>query len=302
VNLGLVGPGAWGRRYLETIARRQDCRVVAVARASDQTGGGWQGLVSRARRGELDGLIVATTPQNQAEVVEAAAGEVPVLVEKPLGLSAQVPAALLAMLRSVARPAPVIVDFIHLWAPAYGALKALASGPLTAIASEGCSRGPYRPWSSLHDYGPHDAALCLDLAGPVKSFRVRSVRRLPGPDGQGELFQVELQLGELPVAITTGNGASSKRRRLTVTLAAGRTLVYDDLQEHPFKLRDGEREVPVSRTTPLDAVLTAFLEQIAAWKATCLDPGAAVATVALAARAAVVLDAIAAGDTASHPL
>jgi predicted dehydrogenase len=291
-RLGLVGAGGWGKRYLETIARRQDCRVTAVAR---QSGARWQDLLARAQQRELDGLIVATTPENQAEVAEATAGTVPLLVEKPLGLSASVASRLLASWRAVPTPAPVLVNFIHLWAPAYRALKSLVGGAhnVSSIASVGCSRGPIRPWSSLFDYGPHDAALCLDLL-ELAPCEVTSVRRAVGEEPQTELHDVQVRMGAADVHITVGNGAPRKRRWMQVVLRDGRTLVYDDLMDHPAKLQDRGVSVAVDRTMPLDAVLTDFLQQIALWRQGGSTADTATASLVLAVRVGLVLDAIAA--------
>ena len=65
--------------------------------------------------------------------------------------------------------------------------------------------------------------------------------------------------------MTVGNGAETKARRFAVTLASGRTLVYDDCQPHPTKLVDEGAAVRVDETPPLDAALTHFLQQQRLW-------------------------------------
>jgi predicted dehydrogenase len=248
--------------------------------------------------GALDGVVVATTPDHQAEVVRAVAiAPVPLLVEKPLGLSAAVVTRLLDDLRRSGRPAPVVVNFVHLWAPAFRALKGIIAGAregVQSIVSEGWSNGPFRAWSPLHDYGPHDVAMCLDLLGIPGSVAVRSARRLPPHDPAGALFEAQLVMGETPVRITVGNGGATKRRSCAVTLRSDRTLVYDDSQPHPLKLLDDGQPVPVDQTMPLDAVLTDFLGRIDLWREDRLTPDAATASVALAAKVAAILDGIAA--------
>ena len=186
-RLGLIGVGAWGRRYLETIARRQDCQVVAFARHTP--GGGfslagavpcesWRDLLGRAQDRALDGLVVATTPENQAEVAGAAlAAGVPSLIEKPLGLSGAAAQDLCTALSRLPRKPPILINYVHLWAPSYRALRGLVreaqarGGKVTAIEAEGCSRGPFRGWSSLFDYGPHDLALLSGSAGERDTVR-----------------------------------------------------------------------------------------------------------------------------------
>ena len=176
-RLGLIGLGAWGQRYLETVRRREDCSITTLARASEGTT--WREVLELARSGRLDGVIVATTPDSQVQIAKATlSAGIPALVEKPLGLSRAVAE---SVLRGMPDPSPpLIVDYIHLYAPAYRRLKALVDGSaVVGITSEGENRGPFRGWSPLYDYGSHDAALCLDLLGVDSPFHLRHVRRLP---------------------------------------------------------------------------------------------------------------------------
>jgi predicted dehydrogenase len=309
IRLGLVGVGAWGRRYLDTVARRQDCLIAAFARGSGRTDfslpgaegcASWRQVLERAQAGALAGIIVATTPDSQAEIAAAAiSAGVPSLVEKPLGMSRSAAAGVLAVLRAAPRKPPIVVNHVHLWSPAYRALQAavLASGgadEVTAIEGEGCSRGPLRSWSSLNDYGPHDLAMCLGLMGTEARFVLREARRIPSPDEPGgELFLARFGLGEAEVQLRLGNGAPAKRRRLAVTLRGGRVLTYDDLLPHPHKLLDAGTPVPVSTAMPLDVVLTDFLGQTTSWAAGTFPEATAVASLELCDRVAMMVDAIA---------
>ena len=282
-NLGLIGVGAWGQRYIQTIARRPDCRIGVLARAS-QSGSRspavpdavWcqdvQEVLVRARRGEIDGMIVATTPDSQAEIAQAAIYEsVPVLAEKPLGSSRFAAKRVCDAFRDAASKPPVLVNYVHLWAPAYRTLESVvrercaAGQQIVSVSSAGWNRGPFRRWPTLDDYGSHDVALCLDLLGSSLSWQVQEVRRLPVSE-KGELYQVRLKVGDTSAELGFGNGASTKQRRFAVSLSSGRTLVYDDTRGAPFKLTDGDTPMAIPDTQPLDAVLTDFLEQISLWQ------------------------------------
>lgn len=273
-SLGLVGVGAWGRRYVEAIARRDDCRVAAYARASstapDAISGArrcasWHELLELARRTELDGIIVAATPDLHVQVAEAAVEQnIPILVEKPLGLSPEAVRRIWQRYEGAARRAPAIVDYIHLWAPAYRALKArvlqleTGAAQVAAIETAGFNKGPYRGWSSLYDYGPHDLSMCLDLLGVDLPFVLRDARRDRDSAG-GEIFECQFDLGTTAVSFRVGNGEASKRRLFAVTLVGGRRLSYDDLRSHPYKIVDQESPVPIAEGSPLDEVLSHFL-------------------------------------------
>lgn len=302
-RLGLVGVGAWGRRLSQTIDRRTDCEIVSYARASGGPSellprakhvASWRALLERA----VDGIVVATTPDNQAEVTLAAAtAGIPVLVEKPLGATHASAARVLAAMRAAERPAPVLVDFVHLYAPAWLRLTEIASASaskIAAIDAAGHNAGPYRDSSALHDYASHDAAMCLALVGRDATLDVRDVRRVSASGSPGLLYEIRFDLGRIPVRLRSGNGAETKARRFAVRLEDGRELVYDDVLPHPGKLTDGGVAVPVDRTPPLDVVLDRFIARCEAWRAGSVSTESAVASVELAVRVAEVLDAFAA--------
>jgi predicted dehydrogenase len=306
-RLGLVGVGAWGRRVIDTIGARADCRVAAFARASaraDLSIDGatactdWRELVRRAEQGELDGVIAATTPPHQAEVArECATAGVALLVEKPLGFSASDVERISAAFERSPRKAPLVVDYIHLWAPAYGELKRRVEAcggrsRVAAISAEGCKLGPLRGWSSLYDYAPHELALSLDLLGVEAKFDLRSAKRLPGAAPQHELYDVRFELDGVPVHICVGNGAETRVRRFAVQRRDGAELVYDDTQPHASKLTDGGVPVAIDRGLPLDAVIGHFLHLIDAFHAGRLATEAARAGLFLSARINAMLDAI----------
>jgi predicted dehydrogenase len=275
IRLGLVGVGAWGKRYADTLARRSDCRLVAVARGSarpeERVFGApvcsdWRQLL------ELDGVIVASTPDNQAEVVAAAIEHgTPVLAEKPLGLTREVSQRLFVRWRAVERRAPVLVNYIHLWAPAFVELATLlrargGAAAVRSIVSQGSSNGPFREWSTLYDYGSHDCAMLLRLLG-VRGFEITAARSL-ATSGRGELFEFALRAGDTAVELTLGNGAGTKTRSFVVTLADAGTLAYDDLQPHPNKLTLDGAPVPIATTPALDAVLEDYVTRIGHWQRT----------------------------------
>ncbi|MGC4094738.1 MAG: Gfo/Idh/MocA family oxidoreductase [Polyangiaceae bacterium] len=271
-RLGLVGVGAWSKRYIEAVARRVDSRIIAFARASARDDVAIEGarqyrhhgeLLELASSGQLDALLVATEPASQAEIALAAlrAG-VPAFVEKPLGSNAAAVAPLLEAAR--ARPSLVVVDYVHLFAPAFVALqKRVVPASIARIEARGHNRGPFRKSSPLYDYGTHDMAMCLALLGGEASVEVaRAQRVVPAWGPPGELFEAQLRSAQCELSVVVGNGAEAKARWLRVTLHDGRTLVYDDLQSHPHKLTDGDEVVRVETTPPLDAALDFFLTRI----------------------------------------
>jgi predicted dehydrogenase len=306
IRFGLVGVGAWAKRYVATIARRDDCRIDLFTRSSRATDvtiegatrvEGWPTLLERAHDGELDAVIVATTPENQAEVAEAAVrAGVPAVVEKPLGLSRSAADRVLRAVRASSKVPPLCVNYVQIYTPAHRKLRELVreaggSREIVSIASEGTNRGPFRSFSSLYDYGPHDLSLCLDVLGASATYRIEAARKLEGAE-QGELFEARLLVAGAHVVFRVGSGASKKTRRFTVVLEGGRTLTNDDLAPPDSKLTDDGKPVPLEDALPLDVMLSEFAQRVDRWKAGERDHGAEIRSAEFSVRINEILDAV----------
>lgn len=301
VRLGLIGVGRWGRRFAETVVRRQmaspDAEITCFARAGDgkdvviagATQHRWEELIDRRL---CDGLIVATPPDSHVAIASrAVSAGIPVLVEKPLALSADAFTPLLDAMNEAPR-VPVVVDHVHLWAPAYRALKELLreeGREVTLVESTGCGVGPVRDYSSLHDYGPHDLALCFDLVGAAGGYQLESARRIQ--TATGELFELQLHTRGTTLRITTGNGGTEKQRRLVVH-SPPRTFVYDDVRPAGEKLIVDGTPVTVDGRLPLDVVLDEFVATVCRAGTGQLTPATCRADVDLALTIARVLDEV----------
>jgi len=313
-RLGLVGVGAWGRRYIDTIGRRTDCSIAAYARATRTRLEGipgasacddWRSLVELAARAHLDGVIAATTPAHQLEVTSACiAAGVPLLVEKPLGLSRPAVEDLRARFAASQQKAPVVVDYVHLWAPAFVELKRRVSGrtsEIRDIRAEGFNQGPLRSWSSLYDYGPHDVSMCLDVLGEEAAFVLHRAERIGSSTPGIELFDARFELGGVPVHLRVGNGGATRARKFAVALADDREIIYDDTRPPAGKLTDGGTPVAIDEGRALDVVLTSFLASVTLWREGRLPEHVAGASLGFSANVNGILDAIAAGSASSSP-
>ncbi|MBI2753712.1 MAG: Gfo/Idh/MocA family oxidoreductase [Betaproteobacteria bacterium] len=203
LRLGLVGAGPWGRNYIRTIAGLAELKLARVASRNPRTpalvprdcvvSADWREVV---RAADLDGVIVAAPPSAHAEITLAAieAGR-PVLVEKPLALG--VASAERIVAAAAARPLLVMVDHVHLFHPAFQALKraVAAHGPVRAIHARAGDRGPYRPdVPMLWDWGPHDVAMCIDLLGAQpEAVDAERLERRPAAGGMAEYLRMSLR-------------------------------------------------------------------------------------------------------------
>jgi len=98
-RLGLVGAGRMGRTHLRALHHVEDVRVVAVAEpvealrdaaVADFGVVGYSSLAELLDCGDIDGVLVVTPSDSHVEVIaQVAAVGLPILCEKPCGVSAE---------------------------------------------------------------------------------------------------------------------------------------------------------------------------------------------------------------------
>lgn len=285
IRLGLIGAGRWGRSYIQTIEKMSGLELAFLCSSNSAS----ENLVAPSCRitsdwlkvatsGELDGVIVAAPPTLHARMVEEAVrAGLPVMVEKPLTLNYEEARRLQDIVEET--DVPVLVDHIHLFHPAYRALKREAKGlgAVRHLQSEGGNRGPFRKdASALWDYGPHDLSLCLDLlqSSPSGIAAKRTASRQTG-EGWGEVVSLTLEFPDnVRAEISVGNLMTEKRRWFAAWFD-GCALVFDDLAQFPlmrYETKGGfsahgsldgpGRPIPVDSTLPLTAALETFASGI----------------------------------------
>jgi len=275
LNLGLIGAGPWGRNYIKTIAGLDGVRLSRLASRNPESpalaGTGcrisedWREMLAA---GDLDGVIVATPAIVHAEITLAALDhDLPVLVEKPMTLSASEAEAVLSAARS--KDAIVRVDHIHLYSAAWEALKreARALGPLSAISTVAGKWGPFnRDAPVLWEWGSHDVAMCLDLAGrPPGKTAARVIERRPveqGPDrGEGVALALELDFGGVTAKIAVSDLYQDANRLFTASFEGGE-LIYDDTTPEKLRLKTTPRDpggtFKLGPGTPLERAVLGF--------------------------------------------
>lgn len=276
MRLGLIGAGRWGKVYIRTIeglgprlrlthlATRfpENSSLVKgpVALFSD-----WKELIAS----EIDAVIIATPAPLHAEMTQACleAGK-PCIVEKPLCFDAKTAESLWRIAQKSSLL--VWVNYIHLFNPAYQALKAMvaASGePIRAIVSEGMDLGPFRPETgTLWDRCPHDVALCLDLMGGTRNPapEVRALGGCPDAMGRPEMISIQLHWKKTGASAWIQSGRLSPKKKRALSVITDSHLYHFDEMEDPRcrkipfdYARRGDspqRDTLQSRASPLGAV------------------------------------------------
>ena len=270
LRLGLIGAGRWGKVYLQTIERMAD-RLKVVRVATSKPEGSWKEVAASP---DCDAVIIATPAPLHAEMARACleAGK-PVIVEKPLCFDT----ATARSLEQLAKKSglPMLVNYIHLYNPAYRALKqavADSGKPVRAILSEGMDLGPFRPdTGTLWDRCPHDVALCLDLMGASGAgAEVSAFGAFPDSQGRPEMVTLRLRW-KSGVTAWIQSGRLSPQKRRTLSVITDTELFHFD--EHsstrcrriPFDPagRKEDKPIPVpDRPTPMEGMLAAFADQV----------------------------------------
>jgi predicted dehydrogenase len=230
INIGLVGTGSWGMKYLAaageaagvTLAHVASPHVANKSLPDNVTGhADWRDLLDLG----LDGLIIATPPETHWHIArEALEAGLAILVEKPVTLTV-LDAKDLAEL-ALAKLAVVHVGHIDLQNPALVAVRAELPSPsdIQRISGNWSNAGPWRDDATpLWDWGPHPLACCLAMAGLSNIdlyVRVDSV-------GDGKMFVVQGKVGDIDVDLRFGNGGDRRQRWMEIA-CKGRVLRYDD--------------------------------------------------------------------------
>ena len=283
MRLGLIGAGRWGRVYMNTLDHMADVTLNALASSNPQSRDlvgenvdlheDWRDFINA---GGVDGVIVATPPAAHGEIVRAAleAG-LPVLVEKPLTLDVDEARALCDLAER--NSGLVMVDHIHLFSPAFRALKKEAAelGPVRHMESEAGNHGPFRKETPiLWDWGTHDISMCLDLMGETPSrVSARCQEMRETGEGSGAVFNLRLGFGDgdtngVTAGIRIGNLMPGKRRRFCAAFDDG-ILIYDDLAADKLSFVPASdeteiRAIAVAPAPPLTCAVREFTQAIAA--------------------------------------
>lgn len=211
-KLAVIGKGRWGKHIIQTAAAMETIEVVAIG-SKDRD---WHDVFDK----KPDGVVIAADPLiNPAVIGYANVLNIPVMVEKPAALY------LSDIYKMHKMKIPVLVDYIHLFNPMYQSVKRYIKSPIVKVVSLGYNNGPFRHYSSLYDYAPHDLAMCMDLISEPFELVSQSAKK---QDNGGVLYNLQFKAGETDIAILTGNGGADKKRQFAVWCENGDNFIFDD--------------------------------------------------------------------------
>ncbi len=216
-GIGLVGAGRMGRTHLRALAGSDRVRVTAIAEPSaaaraDLAAPGaalYESLAEMLDHAALDGvLIAAPSDQHGAIIAEVAARGLPILCEKPCGLTAA--AARASVQTTAAARVPLQVAYWRRFVPGLRQLHdRIAAGELGVIHLVTCYQWDERPPSPV--FRAHSGGIAIDMG--VHEFD--QLRWLTGQDIGG---LAAVASGAAPDGIADVDGA-----QVILTLTGGAT-------------------------------------------------------------------------------
>ena len=287
MRVGVIGAGRWGRNIIRTLRGMPTVEVSCVASRNPATRNlvdpgcvvehDWRMLL---RHRGLTAVVVAAPPALHAEMTaETISAGLPVFVEKPLACDVSEAERLLDLVS--VKGGYVLVDHVHLFSPAYRALRARlpAIGSITQLRAAAGGWGPFRADTPvLWDWGPHDAAFCVDLFGPRPNMQAAErIERRPVNGTWGEALALHAGYPNGAAAdIRLSNMLPQKSRSLCVE-GPGGMLVYDDCALQKLTYRPGGSDrapaeaVAVPDRPALDCALSHFLGNVSTGEAGLSD-------------------------------
>lgn len=259
-RIGLIGVGAWGKNYVQTLKSFSNAELAVVCSGNPNTKNlvssttaivkSWREAIDSF---DLDGVIIATPPETHTEILtHAIESGLPAMVEKPLALSVDEVSRLQQLL--VKRPLPVLVDYVHLFNSGFIAFQKECRklGPLRGIRSQGGNQGPFRSsYSALWDYGSHDVSMILSLMQQaplhVKTKVFEEKKTELGFSGHYQ-FTMIFENG-VQAEVSVGNDFIEKSRWIEAQFDGERKQIFDDL-------------IPVQKKPPLQNAVEAFLNAL----------------------------------------
>jgi len=292
VRVAVFGAGAWGRNHLRSVAALPEAELVAVCDLSESRRAAVRRQYPAVRvtdqadeAFDLAQAVVIATPASSHAALAARAIErgLPLLVEKPFALSVR-DAQSVAELAD-ARGIPVVVGHLLLFHPVVTRLKSLIDGgdlgSIYYLYSQRVNLGQVRPdENALWSFGPHDAAIALDLLGAMPCKVSAQGKSYLQPGIEDVVFMnMEFASGVM-AHVQMSWLDPHKERRLTV-VGSDKMAVFDDMEvreklkiydrgvDRPpdygsygesLSIREGDISIPkVANVEPLSAELRHFL-------------------------------------------
>ena len=261
LRIGLVGFGKWGRNYVRSAIAAGNGQVTSVALPKgslnfDDAKSHGLFVTSNLDALEVDAAIVATHPHFAPALCQYFFQRgIPVMVEKPAALSIEDGQKIIDTANTY--KSLLLVAHQHLFATAYEHIRTCISDEkVLSIITRSGGEGPYRDYSALWDYGPHDISLIFGLTMSEPSYV--EIRHQDTGDWQ---FKLDILFPSGSKALSyIWNNRLPKSRFLSVQ-TENSIWVYDDLDQEGRLSYNGTKQ-KIAYEEPLTRALRSFLNAV----------------------------------------
>ncbi|MDA8631236.1 Gfo/Idh/MocA family oxidoreductase [Litoricolaceae bacterium] len=271
LKLGLIGLGRWGVNYARILTAKSGLTLAAVVTKNQSPTGlegvfhthNWRDLLDFP---ELDGVIIACSPDLHFEMAFSLLSKgLPVIIEKPACYKTDQCLSLMEL--SLKNNVPCLIDYTHLYSPAYRLLKKKVSqiGMPLVIRSVGLSYGPFRDnVDVLWDWGSHDVAMCLDLLGEMPKTASVNIEHFDAKKTNACIYSLNLEFPSGALSTSRFGNISKKKERLLCVESGKRKWCYDGLSHSVSEFTNNlERFTEtIAGAPPLTNLVDEFAEMI----------------------------------------
>ena len=260
MKIGIVGVGPWGRTLAHKFASNGHqiawhCRKKTRADAGPELGE--RVTITELLKKQPDAIVLASNPQVVRETLfYATAAGIPVLATKPVLGAAGI------MTDGNWQGSLVMVDYVHLHSPLVLKLRALMIQKETfrvfpkRINCEFYGNGPVRTFDPLWDYGPHAAAMLLDLI-PASMTMLKKVVRTSTRPGRA-MYDVEAARTGVEVRLVIGSDSEESRTSVSIEYDNGTVDMYTENYPKATLTSSTEATVVASNHDPLGSLVDKF--------------------------------------------
>jgi len=273
--LALIGPGKWGKNYLNTVDTISNISIKHVLRKKDsclpsphQNIKIFNNHYDPEFLDGIDGIILACPARENLRFCKFFLKKgIPLIVEKPLCFSSKEADLLTILARS--RNAFFVTNYIHLYNSSFAALlKWIKDEVIIKIIIKSGNKGPFRnDLPAFWDWLPHDLSV-LKMLLPNESFETVNLEVTKGSIKGSNVHNINwtMQSTNIPIFIESGNLFSEKIKFVKIYTPTG-IFIWDDLNKDcPLRfIHRGTREeepkhqtISSDQSSPLHNLLTNF--------------------------------------------
>ncbi len=277
LRVALIGCGKWGKNYIQAV-KATGLGTVTTILSSLTIRDRWhqrsnsfmsrdviddhliEKLIDDLLRNEhIDAAIVATHPPlTEKYTYSLLRRGISVMAEKPFTFSLECLNKISLLLEQTTSTPIFLINHQHLFSEALTWINQKIMGnEVTSFQSSAGGCGPFRKYSPLWDYGPHDLSILGYLSDKVYTLgNYSSLKSAGGLKEHAEL----ICNGESIGAIGCWNNGKVKTHRVSIALLDD-LIVYDDFDPSGKVCINGVYP-PIAYTPPLTLSVTRFLETV----------------------------------------